>query len=147
MMKMKRPVKAIFKSMDSFKAKVLQLPYAGKRMSMILLLPEKRLNIEIVEEKLKGRGLSKLMKEFDEAIAHNETSKVRVILPKFKLKKTLRLNTIIKQMGMTDMFSRHSNFEKMFGDGGNTEQMKLSEVGFRSSGLEGFRLDFCIQQS
>ena len=138
MMKMKKPIKVIFKNLDSFGAKVLQLPYAGKRMSMILILPEKRLQIKTVEKRLKSRGLQKLLQEFDEAITENRTESVRVILPKFKLKKTLRIDVLLKQIGMTAMFSRDANFEKMFQDGANKEQMKVSEVNLIFSWFEEF---------
>ena len=127
MMMMKKPIKAVYRKIESFSAKVLKLPYDdGQRMSMILILPEERHQLEIVGDKIKTMGMKKLVEDFEEAAKDNKTVSVNIFLPKFKSKKTLRLNGPLKQLGMTDMFSRRAYFQNMLPDKGET--MKVSEV-------------------
>ena len=125
MMKRRKPIEATFKVLDNFGAKVLKLPYTGNRISMILILPEQRYQLAAVTEKLKALGINKLMEEIEEVEQNNRTTSVRVFLPKFTCKKTLRLNGPLKQLGMTDMFSRRANFQ-MLAD--KRDKIKLSQV-------------------
>lgn len=125
MMKIREPIEATFKVLDDFGAKVLKLPYTGNRISMILILPVQRYQLAAVEEKLKALGVNKLMEEIEEVEQNNRTTSVRVFLPKFTCKKTLRLNGPLKKLGMTDMFSRRANFQ-MLADKSKT--IRLSQV-------------------
>jgi serine protease inhibitor len=65
------------------------------------------------------------MEEIEEVEQNNRTTSVRVFLPKFTCKKTLRLNGPLKKIGMDDMFSRRANFP-MLADKSKT--MRLSQV-------------------
>lgn len=125
MMKIRKPIKATFKIMKDFGARVLKLPYTGGRISMILILPEQRYQLATVTEKLKRFGVHKLIEEIEEVQQNNITTSVRVSLPKFTCKKTLRLNGPLKQLGMTDMFSKRANF-RMLAD--KRDKIKLSQL-------------------
>ena len=130
MMKTRRPVRAVFKRMELFGANVLKLPFAGRRMSLILILPKKRHQLATVAEKIMTIGVKKLLQDLDEAARENKTVKVKVFLPKFTSTKRLRLNSPLKHLGITDMFSRKADFQKMMED--KTEDMRVSEVSQRT---------------
>ena len=49
-------------------------------------------------------------------------------LPKFKAQHKVNLNEALKDMGMTDMFSRKADFSNMFHS--KRRNIALSEVGF-----------------
>lgn len=112
--------------MEKLGAKVLKLPFSGQRMSLILVLPEERHQLITVGEKIKLVGVKKLLEDLDEAARTNQTVMVDVFLPKFESKKRLRLNSPLKQLGMTVMFSRKADFRKMMKD--KLEDLKVSEV-------------------
>jgi serpin B len=96
-----------YANLDSFA--ILELPYVGNKMSMIILLPKKtdglgQLETELSPENLK-RWESRLNKE-----------EVLVFLPKFKMTSTFRMDKALISMGMVDAFSATSaNFAGMDG--------------------------------
>jgi serpin B len=97
-----------FANLGSFE--ILELPYVGNEMSMIVLLPEeidglKQLEADLSVENLK-RWKSRLSKR-----------DVLVFLPKFKMTSMLRLDKTLVSMGMIDAFSiPKANFAGMDGN-------------------------------
>ncbi|MFA5138844.1 MAG: serpin family protein [Elusimicrobiota bacterium] len=86
----------------------LELPYAGERLSMLILLPPegelKALESELDEGTLAGwiKGMRR--------------KKVRVQLPRFKASSGFRLDSVLKAMGMRDAFSvKSADFSGMDG--------------------------------
>uniref|UniRef100_A0A8C8SUK4 Serpin domain-containing protein n=1 Tax=Pelusios castaneus TaxID=367368 RepID=A0A8C8SUK4_9SAUR len=82
-------------------AQILELPYAGKSLSMIILLPDDIIGLEQVEramtyEKLTHWTSSENMRQRE----------VEVHLPRFKLEHTFDLNLSLQEMGMTDAFDQ-----------------------------------------
>ncbi|NWY97155.1 SPB9 protein, partial [Loxia curvirostra] len=86
-----------------FQTKILELPYVGNELSMIILLPDaiqdgstglERLEKELTYEKLMGLISSEMMKS-----AH-----VGVSLPRFWLEEDYDLKPILRSMGMPDAF-------------------------------------------
>ena len=124
MMRMRRSLKTFFSHMEPFHARVLHLPYSGDRVSMILILPEKRHQLDTVIKKIKVLGLGKLLKNL-EKVKKGEKRSVWVHVPKFSTKKTLRLNKPLKELGMNLMFSNGAQF-KMLED--KKEKVKVSQV-------------------
>jgi len=124
MMRMRRPIKTFYTKMDPFNAKVIHLPYAGNRVSMILILPKERHRLDTVVKNIKDLGLQKLLELLEEEKKGRKRS-VRVYLPKFSSKKTLRLNGPLKELGMKRMFSRDAEFE-MLAD--KKEKVKVSQL-------------------
>ena len=80
------------------KVDVLELPYAGERFSMVLLLPKAKTGLADVEKMLDSKLLALWLKDL-----HPET--VRVTLPRFKLDSRFELAKVLQAMGMTDAFS------------------------------------------
>ncbi|TRZ17900.1 hypothetical protein HGM15179_009229 [Zosterops borbonicus] len=105
-----RPVQMMFKEANfnmtyigDLQTKILELPYVGNEVSMIILLPDaiqdgstglERLERELTCEKLMDWIHPKMM----------DSTTVNVSLPRFKLEEHYRLNPILISMGMPDAF-------------------------------------------
>ncbi|NXC09913.1 SPB11 protein, partial [Orthonyx spaldingii] len=86
-------------------AQILELPYAQKALSMIILLPGDVTDgsvhgLEQIESRMTYENLMLW------ASSENmfETT-VEVYLPRFKLEGTFNLNEVLQEMGMTDIFT------------------------------------------
>lgn len=89
-----------FENQD-LKCKMLELPYAGEKMSMIILLPDEVEGLSKLEESL---SYSKL----DDSIGHLRKAReeeVEVTLPKFKLSEKFSLKEVLSKMGASDLFN------------------------------------------
>uniref|UniRef100_A0A4W6G176 Serpin B6 n=1 Tax=Lates calcarifer TaxID=8187 RepID=A0A4W6G176_LATCA len=118
-----------FERIDTYDAKfrlnkILEMPYKGKELSMLIFLPN-----EIEDD---TTGLEKLEKQltyekFVEWTRPDMMSEVEVDvkLPQFKLEETYDLKGVLKNMGMVDAFDdKKSDFSGMSG----TKDLILSEV-------------------
>ncbi len=76
---------------------VLELPYAGDDLSMIVLLPREVDGLGNVEAGLTAENLTAWT-------AHLESQEVQVFLPKFKMTSEFSLAETLKSLGMTDAF-------------------------------------------
>jgi serpin B len=76
---------------------VLELPYAGGEVSMILLLPRKVDGLGKLEDALTPENLDRWTRRLEE-------KKVRVFLPRFKESSQFRLEKTLASMGMVDAF-------------------------------------------
>lgn len=77
---------------------ILELPYVGGDLSMLLLLPEKANGLDELETSFTTESLGKWRASLREV-------KVRIFLPKFTFTFCLRVDDILKSMGMPDAFS------------------------------------------
>ncbi|XP_036253389.1 serpin B6-like [Molothrus ater] len=105
-----RPVQMMFKEANfnmtyigDFQTKILELPYVGNELSMIILLPDaiqdgstglERLERELTHDKLMGWISPKMM----------TSTEVMVYLPRFKLEEDYDLKPVLSSMGMPDAF-------------------------------------------
>ncbi|KAM4835752.1 leukocyte elastase inhibitor [Thomomys bottae] len=93
-----------FGYIQDLKCQVLELPYQGKELSMVILLPddiedestglkkiEKQLTLEKLREWIKPKNLM--------------NTEVNVRLPRFKLEETYVLNSDLARLGVQDLFS------------------------------------------
>lgn len=76
---------------------VLELPYVGGELSMVVLLPSSKRGFELVEGSLTATKLS-------EWTAHLELREVEVLLPQFLLRFGCELSAALRALGMTDAF-------------------------------------------
>ena len=107
-------------------ATALEMPYKGKRMSMIFLLPAIGLHAtysslgDLEEAMLNVNDLNSILK-------FEQKSIVEVTLPRFKLESQLDLVEPLKQLGMTDMFDEaKADFSGM--TGGTNNHLFVSQV-------------------
>ncbi|XP_051825912.1 leukocyte elastase inhibitor [Antechinus flavipes] len=93
-----------FGYIEALKCRVLELPYQGKELSMIILLPDdieddstglKQIENQLSVENLKEWTHSKNMGIID----------VHVRLPKFKMESTYNLNSDLARMGLCSLFT------------------------------------------
>lgn len=102
------------KTRSGERAQLLELPYAGNDLSMLVILPERRFGL--LEEELSARSLA----EWTTALS---PQRVQVFLPRFKMEMSepLLLNEPLKALGMkaafggsADFSGMHSGREKLF---------------------------------
>ncbi|XP_062473729.1 serpin B12-like isoform X1 [Pezoporus occidentalis] len=90
---------------EEMSAQVLELPYAQKTLSMIILLPGDTADgstsgLEQIESTMTYENLMLWASS-----EHMFETTVEVYLPRFKLEDAFNLNEVLQEMGMTDVFS------------------------------------------
>ena len=78
-------------------ARIVELPYEGEKVSMLVLLPEDIDGLDSLEESITIDNLKKWTGEFQEM-------KTRVYLPKFQIETTYDLIPFLQEMGIHDAF-------------------------------------------
>jgi len=96
---------------------VLQLPYKGDRLSMVAILPFHENGLDALESKLSAEILL-------EAVQKTYKTKVKVTLPKFKIKQTIDLTSKLRLMGISDLFTNDADLSGVTTD----VPLKVSEV-------------------
>ena len=96
---------------------VLELPYAGDELSMIILLPAKKDGLAELEQHLTEKTLSQWL-------AHLCKREIKVYMPRFKLRTKYYLARDLAAMGMPDAFSNRADFSGMTGH----KELKISKV-------------------
>ncbi|XP_043210556.1 leukocyte elastase inhibitor-like [Amphibalanus amphitrite] len=81
--------------------KALELPYEGRRFSMLLLLPDKKDGLKALEEKLANTPVQSIMQKL-----HSE--KTTISIPKFKLEASYNLEDHLKKLGIVYLFDFNS---------------------------------------
>jgi serine protease inhibitor len=89
---------------ESPDAQIVELPYQGGDLSMVIVVPKK----ELKDLKLDRR-------HFDGSLSSVTTEEVQVFLPRFKMTTDFRLDTALKSLGMKDAFSEGADFSGMTG--------------------------------
>jgi len=77
---------------------ILELPYAGNDLSLVVLLPRRVEGLPELERALTPEGLA-------DWTGHLQEREVVVFLPKFKLTSQFRVDAALKALGMGDAFS------------------------------------------
>lgn len=86
---------------------IIELPYSGEDLSMLILLPAEKNGISGLEETLTPKTLDDLSKSLRETT-------VSIFLPKFTVTSTLRLDETLRTLGMTDAFDpAKADFSRM----------------------------------
>jgi serpin B len=86
------------------KVQVLELPYTGKELSMLVFLPEDPTGVQRLPQGLTAENLAK---------PELRPQRVRVFLPRFKAESALSLKPVLIKMGMPTAFSDQSDFTGM----------------------------------
>jgi serpin B len=79
-------------------AQILELPYAGQDVSMLVVLPKKKDGLSELEKNLSQKRL----KEWSSSMGKRE---IIVYMPRFKVTSELRLDQMLASMGMPDAFN------------------------------------------
>lgn len=107
----------IFNYFEDERVQMLELPYEGNEISMLILLPKKGLNLKDFEETLDFDVFKRWLNSL------NAVS-VDVRLPKFKIESRLSLKKTLMNMGMESAFTESADFSKMDG----TRKLKIQNV-------------------
>ncbi|CAJ1081849.1 leukocyte elastase inhibitor-like [Xyrichtys novacula] len=99
-----------YNSIPELNIKILEMPYKGRDLSMLIFLPD-----DIEDD---TTGLEKLQKEltyqnFEQWTEKMDHGQVEVKFPRFKLEETYSMVETLKKLGMTDLFSSLSDFSGM----------------------------------
>jgi serpin B len=97
-----------FRYMEDSDLQILELPYAGDDLSMIVALPKEIDGLEKLEASLTVDKLNRWTSNL-------EGAQVDVSLPRFEATFPLRLDDILKSMGMVNAFSDKADFSGMDG--------------------------------
>jgi serpin B len=88
---------------------ILELPYIGRDLSMVVLLPREIDGLASLEDRLTTETLNRWTTGL-------QPTEVKLFLPKFKMTFAVRLDETLKALGMVDAFSLNSaNFAGMDG--------------------------------
>ncbi|XP_068019074.1 ovalbumin-related protein X-like [Melanerpes formicivorus] len=101
------------------KIKILELPYAGGDLSMLILLPDDISGLEQIENKI---SFEKLMEWTSPNVM--EKRRVKVYLPRMKFERKYNLTSVLTALGMTDLFSPLANLSGI----SSAESLKVSEA-------------------
>lgn len=94
---------AHFKSAGADGCDLLELPYAGGGLSMVIVLPKARDGLPALEQGLSAARLSRWLDSLDGAAA----AELAVALPRFKMTYSAELTKPLGQLGMVSAFSEH----------------------------------------
>lgn len=87
---------------------ILEMPYVGQGLSMVVLLPKEVAGIGALEKALTQENLSKWLGSI-------HSQEIEVALPKFKMTQKFDLKAVLEALGMTNAFSDKANFSGMTG--------------------------------
>ena len=86
-----------FRYASSDSLQILELPYSGRDLSMLVLLPAEKKGLSVLEDTI----TPELLNTFSNSL---EETTVSVFIPKFTLTSTFRLDQTLRKLGMTDAF-------------------------------------------
>jgi serpin B len=89
--------KGHFGYLETESLQILELPYSGRAISMIVLLPKEKNGLPDIEKHISADNLKKW--------TPMSQRQVIVYLPRFKAASQFRLNDVLSSMGMPDAFS------------------------------------------
>ncbi|KYN05708.1 PREDICTED: antitrypsin-like isoform X5 [Cyphomyrmex costatus] len=95
-----------YTELPEYDAKCIELPYANKEVSMVIILPNKIDGLAALTDKLE-----EVTAECSTRLAQTYEREVRVYLPRFRTESKLDLkDTLSKKMGLSEPFSHGANF-------------------------------------
>ncbi len=86
--------------------RILEMPYKGESLSMVVLLPEKKDGLKDLEGILNEENLGKWLNCL-------KRQKVETYFPKFQMTQSFNLNDILRSLGMKEAFTRSADFSNM----------------------------------
>ena len=107
--------------LDQLDAKRLVIPYTGNRLSMVIILPNKKDGLLKFEEQLRSADLFEIINQ----IRRENKERVSLSLPKFKIDSTHDLKDPLIKIGIQHMFiPKDADFSGMSG----TKELYVSDM-------------------
>ena len=115
-----------FKAMSgehtALNCKVLQLPYSGDQVSMVLILPNDKNGLTQLESRL-------TFAKFQELLSGLRKQDTVIRIPKFKVEESYDLKSILRHLGISEIFDRTAaNFTKMVSPELNSHGVYVSDA-------------------
>merc|ERR1711974_152847 len=129
MMMQKGDFGIIENSKDLGQASVLQLPYKGNSVEMLIILPKIGTSLDAAEKNVRKFLYEKDLTVFPKSL-------VSVLIPKFKLETELNLNAPLQKIGLSDMFTGSADFSGMV-DQANLKVSLIKQKAFIEVNEEG----------
>jgi serpin B len=98
-------------------AKVIEIPYSGKQLSMMIIMPLEKYGMRKLENKLDN----KLYESYNKSLY---STKVKLSLPKFKINAGYELNKPLSELGMKSAFGKNADFSGIT----DVEELYISNV-------------------
>ncbi|XP_054984877.1 leukocyte elastase inhibitor-like [Sorex araneus] len=99
---------------EALKCRVLELPYQGQELSMVILLPDdiedSSTGLKKIEEQLTLENLTEWTQPENMRVVE-----VNVRLPRFKLEESYTLNEALARLGLQDLFNSRADLSGMTG--------------------------------
>ncbi|XP_055855680.1 serine protease inhibitor 27A [Episyrphus balteatus] len=109
-------------------AKVLRLPYQGKKFSMTILLPGAKGGLEALARDIEGDGLRRIQWLMSE-------QEVKVTLPKFKFDYTAKLKETLMALGLNEIFTESAALSGIAKGSALDRKMKVTNI-IQKAGIE-----------
>jgi len=100
--------KAEFGYAETEALQMLEMPYVGEELSMLILLPKKTNGLGQLEKDLSAEAINRWL-------AEARKRDVIVTIPKFKMTDKFSMERVLRAMGMADAFSQAADFSGMTG--------------------------------
>lgn len=126
-----------YASADSYET--VELAYSGAPLSMFIILPKQRDGIAVLEKSLTGDQLISLF-------GKTENRQVALKLPKFTMRQSVDLKSVLTKLGLKQMFSDQANFSRLAIDplkvSGAVHEayIKVNENGTEAAAATGFMM-------
>ncbi len=85
---------------------LLEMPYQGRRLAMVVVLPESRGGLGAVEDRLSPAAL-------DGWLGRLAPREVSIFFPRFRVESQFNLNETLEELGMPTAFSQDADFSAM----------------------------------
>lgn len=113
---------------SSLNAKILRLPYKGKKFSMFILLPKLKSNVEELTKNLQNDQVKRMQFMMEE-------TKIKVSLPKFKFEFNKSLKSTLTSLGVHDIFTDDASLPGLDRGADVGGRLKVSNA-FQKAGIE-----------
>uniref|UniRef100_A0A1B6EN40 Serpin domain-containing protein n=1 Tax=Cuerna arida TaxID=1464854 RepID=A0A1B6EN40_9HEMI len=100
---------------DEAGAEIVDLPYKGNNISLLLLLPDPSREMYPAASLLKRLNSTTVRNIIRESVDPRNDDKVEIRIPKFNVERTLELTAILESMGIGDLFRSTSDLTGLTG--------------------------------
>ncbi|TRZ17895.1 hypothetical protein HGM15179_009224 [Zosterops borbonicus] len=99
----------------SEKCRIVEIPYSSGRLSLWVLLPDDISGLEKLETAITSENLKEWTSKMEER-------KIKIYLPRMKIEEKYNLTSVLKSLGITDLFSSSANLSGI----SSAESLKVS---------------------
>lgn len=117
-----------FYDSNNLDAKILRLPYKGKKISMFILLPKTKGGLDELTNDLENDQLKRMQWMMDEV-------KVKVTIPKFKFDFENNIKETLKKLGINEIFTDKASLPGLARGADVANRLKVSNI-FQKAGID-----------